>query len=643
MRVEEGFQFSNFGVGNPWSDDDAFRAVIARLLQEGSPSTPADPASFYNSLQEFGTKVETVYTQIGKSLEGSRDEPRLIQYDAWGSRIDKLITGEGWKKLKIAAVEAGIVAASYPKATIGSNPPGGGRDGLGAYARLHAFARIVMFSPVTKVVLCPISMTDGATRVLELFGTPKQKDEVLPRLLSMNGQQAWTAGQWMTERPGGSDVSHMETTARPLDSGFDVSKAKPGDLFLLDGFKWFSSATDGDIALVLGRTNPDLSLGSRGISLFLVRIRDENSGKLNGIRVHRLKNKLGTRYLPTAELELNGCVGELIGRVGEGIKTISSVLNITRLYSAAGAVGGLGWGLRLCTAFAKVRQVSGARLLSTLPLHTDSLLKVTVIYRAFLQVFFDTASTMGSVEVGSASPSQASALRMITPALKAFIATRASESYMILIESMGGQGYMEENGLGEMLRDLTVERIWEGTPAVLALDVIRVLQSGKGLALRVFVDASTAALKNLDAHVIAQLPRSFEILSNGLDSLWQSYLNADLAVAVSSGDMRFARHLLDALMACHAGVLLLRQASWRRRASSQELMVAQLRDSLQAVQEDVEVARLWIEGQHGDIQRCLLSLQESVSSIGKATGVGSTDVSQRIVYASNLAPSSSKL
>jgi alkylation response protein AidB-like acyl-CoA dehydrogenase len=96
----------------------------------------------------------------------------------------------------------------------------------------------------------------------------------------------------MTERPGGSDLALTETIARPIDP----LKLTPGSEFILDGFKWFSSATDGDVALALARTGEPGS-GSKGLSLFLIELRDENSGKTNGIYVHRLKNKFGTKVI----------------------------------------------------------------------------------------------------------------------------------------------------------------------------------------------------------------------------------------------------------------------------------------------------------------------------------------------------------
>ena len=101
----------------------------------------------------------------------------------------------------------------------------------------------------------------------------------------------------MTEKPGGSDVSLTETVARPRNTDSNYV-AQPGDEFILDGFKWFSSATDGDVALALARTG---GAGSRGLSLFLIKLRDEQ-GNMNGIRVHRLKKKWGTKVSPLHRL-----------------------------------------------------------------------------------------------------------------------------------------------------------------------------------------------------------------------------------------------------------------------------------------------------------------------------------------------------
>ena len=129
------------------------------------------------------------------------------------------------------------------------------------------------------------------------------KKEVLPRLLSRDPSTAFISGQWMTERPGGSDVSQTETHATPTQR----IKSDLGQPYILDGFKWFSSAAEGHISVALARTG-DVSAGARSLSLFLVPLRTGAfpTPLSNGVYMHRLKNKIGTLGVPTAELELRG-------------------------------------------------------------------------------------------------------------------------------------------------------------------------------------------------------------------------------------------------------------------------------------------------------------------------------------------------
>jgi alkylation response protein AidB-like acyl-CoA dehydrogenase len=154
------------------------------------------------------------------------------------------------------------------------------------------------------------------------------------RLISRYPTVRWTSGQWMAERSGGSDVSRPETTATYAPMA-EPPAAKPGDElgpWLIDGYKFFSSATDADMTILLART-----AGSKKLSAFYAPMRLPN-GERNGVRIVRLKNKLGTRALPTAELELKGMRAWLIGNEGEGYREISTILNITRIHNSVSAV-----------------------------------------------------------------------------------------------------------------------------------------------------------------------------------------------------------------------------------------------------------------------------------------------------------------
>lgn len=239
---------------------------------------------------------------------------------------EALVTSSGWKALQDIGIRERIVRLGYEK-------------DLGAYSRVVQLYKLHLWNPSSAVVTCPSAMQDGAVSCLlrELL-TDKNMDSTkkrvferaLERLLSTDPSLAWTSGQWMTERPGGSDVRGTETVANqaaPINAT-DIDGLPLGP-WQVDGFKWFSSATDCGCVVLLAKTQ-------NGLSCFFAPTRRIVNGKqeMNGIRIQRLKNKLGTKALPTAEVEVKGLRGWLIGQEGRGVPVISALLNITRFYNA---------------------------------------------------------------------------------------------------------------------------------------------------------------------------------------------------------------------------------------------------------------------------------------------------------------------
>ncbi|KDN35527.1 hypothetical protein RSAG8_11522, partial [Rhizoctonia solani AG-8 WAC10335] len=157
-------------------------------------------ATVVQELAQFGDDINGYIRDLGKYVE----PPTLIQYDHFGQRVDQLKTSEGWRQLKQAAAKEGMVSIAYDRAT------------YGPLARVLMFIKTCLWTGDSHVVGCPMAMTDGAARVLELLGTLHMKERLLPRVKSRDPCLAYTAGQWMTERPGGSDISRTETTAHPV-------------------------------------------------------------------------------------------------------------------------------------------------------------------------------------------------------------------------------------------------------------------------------------------------------------------------------------------------------------------------------------------------------------------------------------------
>ena len=319
----------------------------------------------------------------------------------------------------------------------------------------------------------------------------------------------------MTERVGGSDVRNTETLATyARDSKSKVAKTDadgaPLGPWLINGFKWFSSATDANMAILLAKS-PD-----GGISAFYAPTHRTVSGNLkaedssivtttlNGITIQRLKSKFGTRPLPTAELSLTNTRAYMIGNHGQGVKEISTILNITRIHNAVTACGLWGRGLAISRAFARVRSVRGRSLMDLQP-HVSTMAKEHVEYRAYMLMTFFVVALLGVSELSPKShndsqnsgssaadlvpsgPAVVLLLRVLTPVLKALTAKAAIAGLAECMESLGGVGYLDSpspldigTNIARLYRDANVLSIWEGTTDVMADDTIRVLKGKEG-------------------------------------------------------------------------------------------------------------------------------------------------------------------
>jgi alkylation response protein AidB-like acyl-CoA dehydrogenase len=443
-------------LANPYDDDPMLVSWIARLCPEVA-----------TELRAIGELSVEFYA---KQLADRRNEPVLTQWDAWGQRIDRIEVSPLWREAQAVAARVGMVAAGY-------------EPRLGAHARTHQFAIVHVLGPSLDVYTCPLAMTDGAARTLLASGNQALIDHYVPRLISRDPAVMWTSGQWMTERTGGSDVSQSETVARRDDDG----------TWRLYGTKWFTSATTSEMALTLARPdgNPD---GSRGLALFLVELRDA-AGRLRNIQVNRLKDKLGTRKVPTAELTLDGAPAILVGATGEGVRAITPMLAVTRTWNAVSAVSAMRRGLSLAGDYARRRAAFGA-LLADKPLHADTLATLEAEYAAAFCLAFRSVELLGRLEHGAPGDGDDERLsRVVIPIAKLVTGKQAVAVTSEAIEACGGAGYVEDTGLPRILADAQVLPIWEGTTNVLSLDTLRALGKGGALeALQGELDRSLAGV-----------------------------------------------------------------------------------------------------------------------------------------------------
>jgi alkylation response protein AidB-like acyl-CoA dehydrogenase len=438
-------------LGNQYDDDAFLREYLARVLP------PDVLREIEPSLQELGQLAGGELYEL--QLADRFNEPRLTQWDAWGNRIDRIVLTPLWEKLTPLAARQGLVAIPYEARH-------------GRYSRIHQFAAVYLFHPSSDLYTCPLAMTDGAARTLVSADNTALLDRALPRLTSRDPAIAWTSGQWMTETTGGSDVGTSTTRALPTSDG----------KWRLYGKKWFTSAATSQMALTLARPEGN-GPGGSNLALFYVETHNPD-GTLNGIRIERLKDKLGTRKVPTAELLLEGATAEAVIGTHDGTRNIAPMLQITRVWNSVTAVAFMRRGVALARAYAREREAFGAQL-AALPLHRETLADLETETRAATLLAFELVELIGREEAREIDDAGRALLRLLTPTVKLLTAKQAVAAVSEAVEAFGGAGYVEDTGLPALLRDTQVLPIWEGTTNVLALDLLLRTDVAAGLdALR---------------------------------------------------------------------------------------------------------------------------------------------------------------
>ncbi|KUI59063.1 Putative acyl-CoA dehydrogenase AidB [Cytospora mali] len=604
--ADKGFFQQQPILKNQLLDDPSYQRIL-RLFLPSSVKSAIEP-----ELQDLGDKVLT--TAIFDCIsDAERNLPYLCGggRDAFGQpRSDSLVVTEGWTNLQNFGIQNGMVAYNYD------------HDHL-QYTRVIQMLRLFLWEASSANTTCPAAMTDGAARLLQRHLADPRLDEVrrgvfqnaYDHLTSRDPTYAWTSGQWMTERPGGSDVSQTESVATympftgnvpPTDTNGDI----PLGPWSISGFKWFSSATDSSITILLARTTPD-----KGVSAFFAPMRRYNPSflsptgqrggvELNGIKIVRLKDKMGTKSLPTAELELKNMRGWLIGHEGKGIQEIATILNITRVHSTIAALGYLGRGLGVAKAYALVREIGatkGKRIpLCKSPLHMRTLADMTVEYHSMMMLTFYTTYLLGLDEKLSEPGSSdrdlsnkslkaltppprhiAPLLRVLSSLHKSYCCKHSIPLMYGCMESLGGVGYLnnaesEHLNLSRLFRDICVLATWEGTTDVLATDTLRALKhpvegpASLG-ALRWFLESNTMALRALAEweRMKMRLERHTqdELLSDARDicfRLAEILMTALLEIDAASDENAAAKSMLDRY---------LKKKGFTDAASSQSILI----------------------------------------------------------------------
>ncbi|MBB6252588.1 acyl-CoA dehydrogenase family protein [Nitrospirillum iridis] len=403
---------------------------------------------------------------------------------------------------------------------------------------LACFTLGYLLSQADVSIHCPVTMTGAVAHVLNTIAPDAVRDRFLPDLIRMDGK-ALSGGTWATELHGGSDVGASTTRA-----------VKTDEAWALHGLKWFTSNAGSGLALATARPE-GAPLGGKGLGCYLVPSHLED-GRLNAHTVRRLKEKVGTRGLATAELDLLGATAFEVAGPGEGLKVMMAALEYSRIHNAVASAGllrrafveSLGW---------SVHRPAFGQTVIRYPMVQDQLLDMQMELEAAVALSFESVFAFDALATGDSDPEQGGDwLRLVTALAKYRTADQAVKACRTAVEMVGGNGYTEEFPTARLYRDCLVTAVWEGPANIQALELLR-LVAGKRPGDQIFLGRVGAALSDLPP----QAGDTAAILEGALEEC-----RAALAHLRRNPDQapRHGRRLLDLLSDTLATALLCEEA-----------------------------------------------------------------------------------
>lgn len=437
------------------------------------------PPAVDEELSRWGREAAGRLRELAETSARPENRPRLRRFDAHGRRVDEIVL-PGSTREALDVVE--------------------GREGLGAvdddpfvhYAKVYLYAQ-----NGEGGVACSVACTDGLVRALEALGDRPEHRRAAERVRGSEPGGVVHGAQFVTEIQGGSDVGANRTRA-----------VRDGDARRLYGQKWFCSNINADYYLVTAR--PEEAPGEEPpVGLYLVPARLEGERRRNGHTVDRLKEKLGTCELATAEATFDGALAWPVGPEERGM---ANLLRHVLVPSRIGCVGFCASALRraerIARAYASFRTTFG-RPIDEYPqvdrtleaLSRERARSLAALFR--LLDWWEDARAGPAAESGAGAPdrdrrgagesgsdpgdrdatgtggevSPALAFRVMLSLSKAVLTRRTTLLLRRAAMVLGGNGVVEDfSPLPRLLRDAAIMETWEGPPDVLLAQARRDLR-----------------------------------------------------------------------------------------------------------------------------------------------------------------------
>lgn len=409
---------------------------LRRLLRRRAPALAA----------AHGARLEAFGAWVGGPLDAQaaytdrHAPPRLESHDRSGAAVGRVIVNPAYAEAHAEAYRRGTIGLAF---------------GPDRAPHLLSFVMGYLLSEADISVHCPVTMTGAVAHVLDRLAPAPVRDAYLPDLVRMDGR-ALSGGTWATERHGGSDVGATTTAAAP-----------DGGAWRLTGLKWFTSNAGAGLALATARPE-GAAPGGAGLACYLVPDRLPD-GSPNAYHVRRLKDKLGTRGLPTGEIELDGAWAVEVAPPPHGLRVMMEALEYSRVHNAVGAAALQRRALIEAACWAVHRNAFGGPI-ARYPMVRDELIDLAMEQEASAALAFESAMAF---DQALADEDARPWLRTVTALAKHRTAAAAVRSATRAVELVGGNGYTEEWPTARLYRDSLVTAVWEGPANIQALELLR--------------------------------------------------------------------------------------------------------------------------------------------------------------------------
>ncbi len=367
--------------------------------------------------------------------------PAVETYDRNGEVVNRIVANRWYEEQHQELYRRGIIGLPYVE-----NAP-----------HLLTFTMGFLLAQADISLHCPVTLTGAVAYVLGSHASDTVSQRYLNDMIRMDGHTK-TGGTWATEQHGGSDVGATTTVA-----------VANGDRFALHGLKWFASNANSGLAVATARPE-GAPAGSGGLGLYLVPSHLDD-GRPNHFRIRKLKDKLGTKGLPTGEIDLLGAEAIEIAPPPMGFKLMMEALEYSRVHNAVGSVGIQRRSLQEALAWAGSRRAFG-QVLKEFPMVQDDLLRLRVQFEAGALLAFESAIAFDVVQ---RKAEHRTWLRLTTALAKYLTAEYAIAAARSALELIGGNGYTSDYPMARLLRDAQVLTVWEGPANIQALELLRLL------------------------------------------------------------------------------------------------------------------------------------------------------------------------